>query len=139
MSKNPNKKSASGHSVGTAAEPEVVNQAKRRTFTAAYKLRILEELDLCQGQGEIGAVIRREGLYSSHIATWRRQRKAGELAGLSSQKRGPKVDESAAELKRLQRENERLRKQLWQAELIITAQKKLAVALESLMESDDES
>jgi transposase-like protein len=80
--------------------------------------------------------LRREGLYSSHLTTWRRQREAGELAGLKPKKRGRKKDEEAVELARLRRENERLRKQLEQADLIIAAQKKLAQALESLTEAE---
>jgi transposase-like protein len=115
-------------------DPEVSTKAKRRSFTAEYKRRILEEADGCTRHGEIGALLRREGLYSSHLTTWRRQREMGELAGLRPKKRGRKKDEAAAELARLRRENERLRKQLGQAELIIAAQKKLAQALEALTE-----
>ena len=95
--------------------PEVRTKAKRRTFTAEYKRRILEEADGCTESGEIGALLRREGLYSSHLSGWRRQREAGELAGLRPKKRGRKKDEEAAELARLRRENERLRRQLNQA------------------------
>ena len=98
---------------------EVVAKAKRRQYTAEYKLRILQELDACTGKGEIGAVLRREGLYSSMISTWREQCEKGSLNGLSGQKRGPKVDPNAAELARLQRENKRLKEQLERAELII--------------------
>lgn len=98
---------------------EVVAKAKRRQYTAEYKLRILQELDSCTGKGEIGAVLRREGLYSSMISKWREQREKGRLNGLSGQKRGPKVDPNAAELARLQRENKRLKEQLERAELII--------------------
>ena len=119
-------------------DPEVSTKAKRRTFTAEYKRRILEEADGCTESGEIGALLRREGLYSSHLSGWRRQREAGELAGLQPKKRGRKKDEEATELARLRRENERLRKQLDQAELIIAAQKKLAQALEALTENEDE-
>jgi transposase len=120
-------------------DPEVAEKAKRRSFTAEYKRRILEEADNCPESGQVGELLRREGLYSSHLTTWRRQRQAGGLAGLSAQKRGPKKDEAAAELASLQRENERLRRQLEQAELIIAAQKKLAQALEALTASNDSS
>ena len=120
-------------------DPEVSTRAKRRTFTAAYKRRILEEADGCTEHGEMGALLRREGLYSSHLTTWRRQREAGELAGLKPKKRGRKKDEDTAELARLRRENERLRKQLEQAEVIIAAQKKLAQALEALTEAEPSS
>jgi len=76
-------------------DPEVVAQAKRRTFTAAYKLGIVEEADQCSRSGQIGALLRREGLYSSHLTTWRRQRATGQLAGLRSKKRGRQKDEQA--------------------------------------------
>jgi transposase-like protein len=108
---------------------EVVAKAKRRLFTAEYKLRILRELERGQGSGETGALLRREGLYSSHLTSWRRQRERGELDGLAPQKRGPKLDPQAVELAKLQRENERLRERLRQAELIIDVQKKVAQML----------
>jgi len=110
-------------------ETEVVAKAKRRQYTAEYKLRILRELDSSQGVGETGALLRREGLYSSHLTSWRRQRERGELDGLAPQKRGPKPDPQAVELARLQRENERLRERLSKAELIIDVQKKVAQML----------
>ena len=94
---------------------EVVAKAKRRRFTAAEKQRLLREVDACQGSGEIGALLRREGLYASYLTTWRRQREQGELDGLSPQKRGPKPDPQAIELARLRRENERLQERLRQA------------------------
>ena len=108
-------------------DPEVVPKAKRRQFTAKYKLRILEEADHCTERGQIGELLRREGLYSSHLSKWRQQRVRGQLQGLSPKKRGRTVqDPSAAELARLRRENERLRAKLEQAEIIIEVQKKLA-------------
>jgi len=113
--------------VGHAArlDTEVTAKAVRRRYSAEYKLRILEEAESC-ASGEIGALLRREGLYSSHLTTWHRQRAAGQLAGLAPKKRGPKPDPQAEELKRLRRENERLQVRLQQAEAIIEAQKKLA-------------
>jgi transposase-like protein len=102
-----------------------IAKAERRHFTAEYKLRIVREAEQC-GPGGIGALLRREGLYSSHLTTWRRQLADGQLAGLAPKKRGPKVDPQAAELARLKRENERLQVKLQQAEAIIAAQKKLA-------------
>ena len=105
---------------------EVVAKAKRRQHPAEYKLRILREVDACKGTGEVGALLRREGLYSSLVSKWREQRERGSLSGLSEQKRGPKVDPNAAELARLQRENKRLKEQLERAELIIDVQKKVA-------------
>src|SRR5210317_1973244 len=108
-------------------DPEVVPKAKRRQFTARYKLRILEEADRCTERGQIGELLRREGLYSSHLSKWRQQRVRGQLQGLSPKKRGRTgQDPSAAELAQLRRENERLRAQLEQAEIIIDVQKKLA-------------
>jgi transposase-like protein len=105
---------------------EVIVKAKHRQYSAEYKLRILRELDECQGKGEIGALLRREGLYSSLVSKWREQREKGSLSGLSGQRRGPKVDPHAAELARLQRENKRLKEELERAELIIEVQKKVA-------------
>lgn len=107
------------------SETEVV-RAKRRQHTAEYKLRILRELDECTGKGEVGAILRREGLYSSLISKWREQREQGSLNGLGGQRRGPKIDPNAAELARLQRENKRLKEKLERAELIIDVQKKVA-------------
>ena len=105
---------------------EVVAKAKRRRFTAAEKLRVLREAEACRGSGEIGALLRREGLYSSYLTTWRRQQEMGELEGLSPQKRGPKPDPQSVELVKLRRENERLQVRLRQAELIMDVQKKVA-------------
>lgn len=121
MSENTNGKVKEG-----MPNTEVVAKAQRRRFTAAEKLRILREVDVCQGSGEIGALLRREGIYSSYLTAWRRQREAGELDGLAPQKRGPKPDPQAIELARLHRENERLQERLRQAELIIAVQKKVA-------------
>ncbi len=109
--------------------PEVLPKAKRRQFSAAYKLRILAEADACKKRGEIGALLRREGLYSSHLTDWRRQRARGELREAGGRKRGRKSDPEAAELARLRRENERLRGRLQRAEKIIDVQKKLAQLL----------
>ena len=110
-------------------DPEVVPRAKRRQFSAQYKLQILTEVDQCSQRGEIGALLRREGLYSSHLTTWRKQRDRGQLQGLTPQKRGRKPDPQATELARLQRENAQLRRRLEQAELIIDVQKKVAQML----------
>jgi transposase-like protein len=112
-------------SAPAGADTEVVAKPVRRRFSAEYKLRILRAAEHCS-PGELGALLRREGLYSSHLTTWRRQREAGQLAGLAPKKRGPKPDPQAAELARLRRENERLQTRLQQAEAIIDAQKKLA-------------
>lgn len=116
-------------------DPEVVPLHRRR-FSAAYKQRILEEAERCSEPGEVGALLRREGLYSSHLTRWRAQRRAGQL---EPQKRGRQADLQAAELKRLQRENERLKTQLERAELIIDAQKKLCQLLNLPSFPEDES
>jgi transposase-like protein len=112
-------------------DPEVVAQAKRRQFTAEYKQRILEAADQAKGSGGIGALLRREGLYSSLLATWRREREAGVRKALTPQKRGPKSkrDPVQEETDKLRRENERLTEQLRKAEIVIDVQKKVAALL----------
>ena len=111
-------------------DPEVVPKAKRRKFSAEYKRRILDEADSCTEPGQIGALLRREGLYSSHLTTWRRQRDRGLIQALSPKKRGRKrKDELEREVARLQRENARLQASLEQAEMIIDVQKKLSKLL----------
>ena len=121
-------------------DPEVVPKAKRRQFTARYKLRILKEADRCTERGQIGELLRREGLYSSLLANWRQQRALGQLRGLAPKKRGRKPqDPAAAELAQLRRENERLRVQLEQAEIIIDVQKKLSELLGLTTDESDEN
>jgi transposase len=110
-------------------QTEVVAKAKRRQYPAEYKLRILKEVEECKGKGEVGALLRREGVYSSLVSKWREQRERGSLTGLSEHRRGPKVDANAVELARLQRENKRLQEKLERAELIIDVQKKVAQLL----------
>ena len=118
------KETNKGNGIGSIADPEVRPRSRRR-FSAAEKLRLLEEADRCREPGEVGALLRREGLYSSHLAQWREQRRQGELSGLQGQKRGRKAEPQAAELAQLRRENERLKVQLERAAFIIEAQKKL--------------
>ena len=108
-----------------APDPEVAERAKRRRFTAEYKLRILREAEACKRDGDLGALLRREGLYSSHLTTWRRQRDTIAKAGLKARKRGPKAKAMDPRVKRLERENARLRRRLEEAETIIDFQKKL--------------
>jgi len=111
-------------------DPEVEPRAERRQYSAAYKLRVLEEADRCTGRGQVGALLRREGLYSSLLSKWRMQRAKGQLQALSPKKRGCKpADPAVVEVARLQRENERLRARLEQAEIIIDVQKKLSQLL----------
>ena len=114
------------------ADPEVVPMAERRRFTAEEKLRILEEADACTEPGGIGALVRREGIYSSYLSRWRRARDRGQLTALGEQQRGRKPAADAAlarEVARLRRENERLQARLDQAEAIIDVQKKLSQLL----------
>ena len=105
---------------------QVIPRPKRRQFTASYKLRILKEADACTASGQIGALLRREGLYYSNLQTWRRQLSRGQLAGLTPKKRGRKEDPVARENARLKRENEKLKARLDKAETIIDVQKKLS-------------
>jgi len=116
------------------SETEVVAKAKRRQFTAGYKLKILQKYEACKS-GEKGALLRQEGLYSSHITSWRREQEVG----LKNKKRGPKVDPQAVENVRLQKENESLRKKLKQAELVIEVQKKVSQLLEEMDQESVES
>jgi transposase-like protein len=112
--------------------PEVLEKPQRRRFTAEYKMRIIEEADGCTDIGQVGELLRREGLYASHLSNWRRLRKRGSLASLKEKKRGRKRKQSDAatlELKRLQRENQRLTERLRQAETIIDVQKKVCEML----------
>lgn len=112
-------------------DPEVKTTPRRR-FSAKEKLRILDEADACIGPGEIGALVRREGIYSSYLSRWRRARDRGQLDGLGVKKRGPKqaADQGLTEeIVSLRRENKRLRARLKQAETIIDVQKKLSQML----------
>ena len=121
-------------------DPEVPEKAKRRRFSAEYKLAILREADACTEPGQIGALLRRERLYSSHLVDWRRQRDAGALEALA-RKRGRKpVDPMQAEVEQLRRANERLAKRLGQAEKIIEIQGKVSELLGIPLDpaSDDE-
>jgi len=114
------------------ADPEVAATAKRRQFSGSERRRILAAADRCTAPGEIGALLRREGIYSSQLAAWRKKRVATGRAGLDSQKRGRKADPAIAQARReetLTRENKRLRHQLAQAHTIIDVQKKLCTLL----------
>ena len=114
------------------ADPEVVATAKRRQFSGSERRRILAAADRCTAPGEIGALLRREGIYSSLLATWRKKRAATGRSGLDQQKRGPKANPAIAEARREQallREIKGLRHQLAQAHTIIDVQKKLCTLL----------
>jgi transposase len=113
-------------------DPEVVVDAKRRTFTAEYKLRVLAAADAPAGHGGIGALLRREGLDSSHLVTWRRERRAGILKGLTPRTRGPKPTRSPQdeEIRQLREANQRLTEELRKAEIVIDVQNKVAALLD---------
>lgn len=127
-----------------AVDPEVLEKPKRRRFSAEYKLRILQEAERCEESGQLSALLRREGLYSSNLTTWRRQFKRGALSGLAPKKRGrrakPIDDPRDRRIRELERENERLSRRLAQAETIIEFQKKASDLLGiSLLGDEDES
>lgn len=112
-------------------DPEVLEKAQRRQYSAEYKLRVLREADATE-PGQIGALLRREGLYSSHLNTWRRQREEGALSALSPKKQGPKVREKnplARRVAELEAENQKLRRRLQEAQVIIEFQKKVSDVL----------
>ena len=115
-----------------APDPEVPEKPQRRTYSAEYKLGILKESDACKETGEVGALLRREGLYFSHLKTWKRQREEGTLTALQPKQRGPKtkpVNPLARRLAELQQENRNLEDRLKQAETIIEVQKKVSEIL----------
>jgi transposase len=114
---------------GTDPDPEVPAKATRRRFSAEYRLRILKLADACKKPGDVGALLRREGLYSSHLTHWRQQRARGALAGMRARKRGPKAQPLDPRVKQLEAENRRLQRKLQRAETIITLQKKVAEIL----------
>jgi len=125
-----------------SASPELSDRPRRRSFSAQDKLRILAETDRAAETGGIGAILRREGLYSSALTDWRRQRNAGAFGALVPGKRGPKTGAAnplSAEVASLQRDNARLTLRLTRAEAIIEIQKKVAALLGiPLAPSDDE-
>ena len=119
------------------ANPEVVERPRRRSFTAAYKLRIVQEADGAIEFRQVGALLRREGLYSSQLAAWRRSRDAGALGALG-QRRGRKpADPTTSGLARLQRENAQLARRLAVAEEIIVVQKKVSALLGIVLEEPE--
>jgi len=125
---------------GDAPDPEVTDKATRRRFTAAYKRRIVREADKCTKPGELGVLLRREGVYSSSLSVWRRQLAAGDLAGTGA-RRGPKAQTKDPRDKRiaeLERETRRLERKLEQAETVIGIQKKVASLLGIPLRSPDD-
>ena len=123
------KSQVNGHQQANLPEPEVLATANRRQFSPSYKLRIIAEADACSKAGEVGALLRREGLYSSNLSSWRKQQRQGSLKADKGPKRGRKQkDQRDKELTKLRAENEKLKVKLAQAETIIDIQKKLSVA-----------
>ena len=124
-------------------EVEVLAKAERRRLTGEYKLKVLREADDCKESGEIGALLRREGLYWSNLANWRQQRERGELSGLSARKRGPQRREKnslAERVRELERDNTRLKRRAERAEGLVELQKKvseiLGIELQKSVETD---
>ncbi len=130
---------SSGASAAPARpDPEVVGKPKRRRFTAEYRLRILEEMDRCTEPGEVGQLLRREGLYSSHLTTWRKARRDGALRGLASKKRGAKAkarNPLEPKVRQLETEVARLERELRKAHTILEVQEKVAGLLGFSLES----
>ena len=129
MSQDSSSSSKSGKASLPKVDPEVKAKPDRRKFSAEYKRRILEEADACTEAGQIGALLRREGLYSSNLTHWRQQMSKGAMRALSPKKRGPKPDPLANENAALRRRIERLETDLKRAETIIEFQKKLCEIL----------
>jgi len=120
---------AGARALSVRPDPEVVAKPKRRRFTAEYRLRILEEADRCSESGEVGRLLRREGLYSSHLTAWRKARRDGALRGLSSKKRGAKPKASnplEPKVRELEAKVARLEKDLHKAHTILDVQEKVA-------------
>ena len=131
---------ASAHLVSSNPDPEVPEKRPRRKFTAKYKLRILAEADVCTQPGQMGALLRREGLYSSNLTTWRQQREKGILQAMAPKKRGRKQKVKNPLVKKvaqLEKENRRLQQKLKKADLIIEAQKKMSEILGIAHNLDD--
>lgn len=125
-----NQPNLNGQIKASVPEPEVVmTTAERRRFSQSYKIKILAEAEQCQTDGEIGSLLRREGLYSSHLTRWRQAQERGQLEPGTSPKRGRKADPQSQEMTRLKRENERLKQELEQAQLVIDIQKKVSQLL----------
>jgi len=127
--------------VALVSDPEVSDKAIRRRFTAEYKSRILREAESCKEQGRLGALLRREGLYSSNLINWRRQAQKGTLEALSPKKRGPKEkkpDPSLLRITELEKTTKKLENKLRQAEFIIAAQKKIAEILQMPLDPQEE-
>jgi transposase len=116
-------------------DPELVERPRRRTFTAAYKLKVLREVEECTKPGEIGALLRREGLYTSHLSAWRKQREEGALKALSKARGRPKPDPRDGQIERLRRRAERAEAELATARKVIEVQGNVSALLEELLQA----
>jgi transposase len=135
-------RSAGAGSEAGRLDPEVVAKPKRRRFTAEYRLRILEEADACTKSGEVGQLLRREGLYSSHLTAWRKAHREGALRGLAPRKRGAKPRDRnplAPKVQQLEAENARLKSELHKVHTILDVQEKVAGLLGFDLESGKNS
>jgi transposase len=130
---------ASARPAAGVPDPELVEQAKRRKFTAKYKLEILEEAEACSGPGEVGELLRREGLYTSHLAYWRKQRREGALAGLGRSRGRKPADRRDVQIAELKRRNERLEDELGKARKVIEIQGNLSALLEQMLGTEGDS
>jgi transposase-like protein len=132
-----------GSTLTNGVEVEVLEKPQRRRFSPEYKRRIVREADRCRKPGEVGALLRREGLYSSHLSSWRAARDRGELGGSGTRKRGPEAkapDASAKRIAKLEQENRKLRKRAERAEGLVEVQKNLSELLGvELPPNDDDS
>lgn len=129
-----------GHAAETGVpDPELVEQAKRRRFTAEYKLRILQEADACTRPGEVGELLRREGLYTSHLTYWRKQRRDGALRELGQSRGRKPADKRDQEIADLKRRNDRLEAELAKARKVITIQGNVSALLEQMLGTEGES
>jgi transposase len=129
MSQNHEKSRIAQETKALLPNPEVRAKAKRRQFSRAYKMRILAEADSCTEPGQIGALLRREGLYDSHLTRWRQARQAGRLGGKTQTSKRESLASLRQEVAQLRQEKERLQQELQQAELIVEVQKKLSQLL----------
>ena len=142
LARSDGERSEPERSANRAPDPEVLERPERRRFSAAYKLKIVEEADRCAESGEVGALLRREGLYSSLLANWRKQYRDGALSGLRDTKRGRKAKPKNAlspRLQELERENCKLAKKVRQLELMVEVQKKVSEMLGIDLESPEDA
>jgi transposase len=124
---------------GSVPDPELVEQAKRRKFTAKYKLRIVQEADACEKPGEVGELLRREGLYTSHLTYWRKQRKDGALKELGRPRGRKPADRRDAQILELSRRAERAEAELAKARKVIAIQGNVSALLEQMLGTKGES